>query len=291
MALQGGQCFRAIPGAATRDVAPAAGPAPRCALPIVERRARGLAGPTASPSQRAASMSVRTRAGPARLDPTKYYFREPSPWPLDIALAPHDLAELPYVDLVVAGAGPSGVAVAERVAAAGFTVCVVDPTPHAPWPNNYGAWVDEFQAMGLEDCMEVIWPKAKVWLDNGKAGEKWVAGIGGMGRGAPPPPPGPRPCGARALHTHTHVLVCRAQQRSGPCRRPMGTAAATARAQGCSGGRRGRRSGGTHMRSSLWRGPADKHRAHHHHPSLARSQVPAQALWPRRPAQAEAQAV
>jgi lycopene beta-cyclase len=62
--------------------------------------------------------------------------------------------------------------VAERVAAAGFKVCVVDPEPHGPWPNNYGAWLDEFQAMGLEDCMEVIWPKAKVWLNNGPAGEK-----------------------------------------------------------------------------------------------------------------------
>ena len=44
---------------------------------------------------------------------------------------------------------------------AGFSVCVVDPEPLAPWINNYGVWVDEFQAMGLEDCLHVVWPKAK----------------------------------------------------------------------------------------------------------------------------------
>lgn len=59
-------------------------------------------------------------------------------------LAQHDLAKQPYVDLVVAGAGPAGVAVAERVARAGFSVCVVDAEPLAHWPNNYGVWVDEF---------------------------------------------------------------------------------------------------------------------------------------------------
>ena len=47
------------------------------------------------------------------------------------------------------------------VCQAGFSVCVVDPEPLAPWINNYGVWVDEFQAMGLEDCLHVVWPKAK----------------------------------------------------------------------------------------------------------------------------------
>lgn len=69
------------------------------------------------------------------------------------------------LDLIVAGAGPSGIAVAERVSAAGYKVCVVDPAPLAHWPNNYGVWVDEFEAMGLDDCLEIIWSKAKVHLD------------------------------------------------------------------------------------------------------------------------------
>lgn len=73
---------------------------------------------------------------------------------------------------VVAGAGPSGIAVAERVAKAGYRVCVVDPAPRAHWPNNYGVWVDEFDAMGLGDCLEIVWPQAKVHLDSRKEDER-----------------------------------------------------------------------------------------------------------------------
>ena len=106
------------------------------------------------------------------------------------------------VDLVVAGAGPSGLAVAERVSRAGelrmlarmhrdqldgrlhqcwnrcfagFRVCVVDPKPLAVWPNNYGVWVDEFAAMGLEDCLEVVWQRATVFLDQSAGGQRCAA--------------------------------------------------------------------------------------------------------------------
>ena len=47
-------------------------------------------------------------------------------------------------------------------------MCVVDPAPLAAWPNNYGVWADEFEAMGLEDCLEVVWPQAQVHLDSGE---------------------------------------------------------------------------------------------------------------------------
>lgn len=107
--------------------------------------------------------------------PIQFYYRDPAPWPTELQLPTHDLDAKPYVDLIVAGAGPAGVAVAQRVAAAGFSVCVVDPNPLSTWPNNYGVWVDEFQAMGLEDCLEVVWPKAKVWLSSGPQGEKFLS--------------------------------------------------------------------------------------------------------------------
>ena len=81
-------------------------------------------------------------------------------------LQQHDPDNTDKLDLVVAGAGPSGIAVAERVSAAGYKVCVVDPAPLAHWPNNYGVWVDEFEAMGLDDCLEIVWPQAKVHLDS-----------------------------------------------------------------------------------------------------------------------------
>ncbi|CAL5227513.1 g10498 [Coccomyxa viridis] len=75
------------------------------------------------------------------------------------------------VELIVAGAGPSGLAVAERVSQAGFRVCIIDPAPLAHWPNNYGVWVDEFAAMGLDDCLDHIWDRAEVFLDS-KAEDK-----------------------------------------------------------------------------------------------------------------------
>jgi len=84
----------------------------------------------------------------------------------------HDLQQQPAVDLLVVGSGPSGLAVAERVAAAGLSVCVVDLDPYAPMIPNYGVWVDEMRAMGLEECLEVVWPRAKVWLDSTPGGER-----------------------------------------------------------------------------------------------------------------------
>ena len=102
--------------------------------------------------------------------------------------------------------------------AAGYKVCVIDPSPLAAWPNNYGAlalhhmqvpyrvvshfivkymssnaqkltaqkaevhcsacdptagvWVDEFRAMGLDDCLDHIWNRAEVFLDSGPTGQK-----------------------------------------------------------------------------------------------------------------------
>ena len=116
------------------------------------------------------------------------------------------------VDLVIAGGGPSGLTVAERVSRAGenggqlgrecsvffssfvvasrfsstststsskkinnqkgYSVVIVDPNPLAPWPNTYGVWCDEFEAMGLDDCLEFTWPRANVFLDSTPAGKR-----------------------------------------------------------------------------------------------------------------------
>ncbi|KAL6745345.1 lycopene beta cyclase [Haematococcus lacustris] len=124
-----------------------------------------------------ASAATASEQRPARTSPSGYVMRDPMPWPTasDIALTQHDLQATPEVDLIVAGAGPSGIAVAERVAAAGFSVCVVDPEPLGIWPNNYGAWVDEFEAMGLGEYMEIVWPKASVHLSNKPEGEKFLS--------------------------------------------------------------------------------------------------------------------
>jgi lycopene beta-cyclase len=75
-------------------------------------------------------------------------------------------------DVLIAGAGPSGLAVASRVAKAGFRVAVIDPDPLGQWINNYGVWVDEFSAMGLDDCFDVVWPTATVHLNSSADGER-----------------------------------------------------------------------------------------------------------------------
>ncbi|KAK9828833.1 hypothetical protein WJX72_002308 [[Myrmecia] bisecta] len=90
----------------------------------------------------------------------------------DIQLPQYQDREPGTVHLIVAGAGPSGLAVAERVSAAGFKVVVIDPVPLSAWPNNYGVWVDEMVAMGLDDCLEAVWPSATVLLGSGPQNEK-----------------------------------------------------------------------------------------------------------------------
>ncbi|GED97806.1 lycopene cyclase family protein [Gordonia crocea] len=47
------------------------------------------------------------------------------------------------LDLVVVGAGPAGTALAHRGAVAGLSVALVDPQPHRPWSQTFGAFVDE----------------------------------------------------------------------------------------------------------------------------------------------------
>ena len=47
------------------------------------------------------------------------------------------------VDVVVAGAGPAGWAVARACASRGLRTVLLAPRPAAPWPATYGMWLDE----------------------------------------------------------------------------------------------------------------------------------------------------
>ncbi|XLR45808.1 hypothetical protein HN51_029913 [Arachis hypogaea] len=51
-----------------------------------------------------------------------------------------------------------GTRLAEQVSRYGIKVCCVDPDPLSMWPNNYGVWVDEFESIDLEDCLEGVSP-------------------------------------------------------------------------------------------------------------------------------------
>lgn len=69
------------------------------------------------------------------------------------------------------GAGPAGLAVAGRVAASGLKVALVDPDPLINFIPTYGVWIDEFKAMGFDDCFEWTWEKAVVYLDSDEKGK------------------------------------------------------------------------------------------------------------------------
>jgi hypothetical protein len=126
--------------------------------PTACRQARGLA--TSMPG-RMPSVQPTFTYKPPPFDPET----RPN---LTIELPCYDLDMGLEVDVLIAGAGPAGVATAARLGSHGLRVVVVDPDPLKPWPNNYGVWVDDFEAMGLEDCFEREWSRANVWLGDGK---------------------------------------------------------------------------------------------------------------------------
>ncbi|GFP80862.1 lycopene beta cyclase chloroplastic [Phtheirospermum japonicum] len=84
---------------------------------------------------------------------------------LEFDLPMYDPSQGLVVDLAVVGGGPAGLAVAQQVSEAGLTVCSIDPSPKLIWPNNYGVWVDEFEAMDLLDCLDTTWAGAMVYIN------------------------------------------------------------------------------------------------------------------------------
>jgi lycopene epsilon-cyclase len=50
------------------------------------------------------------------------------------------------------GCGPAGLKLAAELAKLGLTVALVGRD--APFVNNYGVWIDEFEALGLESTLD-----------------------------------------------------------------------------------------------------------------------------------------
>lgn len=88
---------------------------------------------------------------------------------MDFDLSWFDPADRPRCfDVIIIGAGPAGLRLAEQVSGYGIKVCCVDPSPLSMWPNNYGVWVDEFESLGLVDCLDKTWPMTCVHIDDDK---------------------------------------------------------------------------------------------------------------------------
>jgi len=70
------------------------------------------------------------------------------------------------VDVVVVGGGPAGYVMAALLGRAENSVALVDPKPDGVWPNNYGSWREEWEALAaslqmpeLLDCVSTRWAK------------------------------------------------------------------------------------------------------------------------------------
>jgi lycopene beta-cyclase len=72
-------------------------------------------------------------------------------------------------DLLILGAGPSALVLAQEAASRGLTVSCVAPDWTAEWTNNYGVWVDDAPE-SLKLHLEAVWPKVSVHF--GTSGER-----------------------------------------------------------------------------------------------------------------------
>ncbi|UPR03242.1 lycopene epsilon cyclase [Chloropicon primus] len=78
------------------------------------------------------------------------------------------------VDVLVVGCGPAGMALAsslaEESAKRGGAVKVGLIGPDVPFVNTYGVWMDEFEELGLEGCVEKVFDDAISHFGDGEKG-------------------------------------------------------------------------------------------------------------------------
>jgi lycopene cyclase-like protein len=68
----------------------------------------------------------------------------------------------------VLGGGPAALAIAAALAEEGLRVALLAPhDPRAPWPNTYGVWGDEVDALGLGHLLEHRWSQTLSYFGAG----------------------------------------------------------------------------------------------------------------------------
>jgi lycopene cyclase-like protein len=82
------------------------------------------------------------------------------------------------VEVLVIGAGPAALCIAGALAERGVAVQGLAPEdPGAPWPNTYGVWGPEVDAMGLQHLLAHRWSDTRSYFGDGLASSAVQHGI------------------------------------------------------------------------------------------------------------------
>ncbi|PZO20947.1 MAG: lycopene cyclase [Leptolyngbya foveolarum] len=74
-------------------------------------------------------------------------------------------------DVLVIGSGPAGLSLATALAQRGLTVEGLSAiAPQTPWPNTYGIWVDELEALGMSEFLAQRWQDTVAYMGDGPIG-------------------------------------------------------------------------------------------------------------------------
>jgi lycopene cyclase-like protein len=82
------------------------------------------------------------------------------------------------LDVLVIGAGPAGTMIAAALAEQGLEVQGLTATPiRTVWPNTYGIWRDELEALGLTDLLGYAWDNCVSYFAQGEVAHKRSYGL------------------------------------------------------------------------------------------------------------------
>ena len=71
-------------------------------------------------------------------------------------------------DVLVIGSGPAGLSLAIALGQRGLTVEGLSATdPAKPWPNTYGIWADELEALGMSNFLDYRWQHTSAYMGQG----------------------------------------------------------------------------------------------------------------------------
>ena len=70
-------------------------------------------------------------------------------------------------DVVVVGAGPAGLTIAEALASRGLNVACLDEEHPREWPNNYGVWEDRIAHLELHEAYDCVFETPVVFVGDG----------------------------------------------------------------------------------------------------------------------------